>query len=74
MRCKRGTRKCFTGNCVKINKNKNYNKKRCKRGTRKCSDRNCYKNVISNLKHLLYEYKKHHKTSSSNISKSSKCK
>jgi hypothetical protein len=71
MRCKKGTRKCFTGKCVKTNKNKNYNKKRCKRGTRKCSDRNCYKNVISNIKHLLSEYKKHHKTSSSNISKSS---
>ena len=69
MRCKKGTRKCFTGKCVKTNKNKSYNKKRCKRGTRKCSDRNCYKNVISNLKHLLYEYKKNHKTSS-NISKS----
>jgi len=43
LRCNNTFRRCFTGKCVKFNKNKSYNKKRCKIGTRKCGDRHCYR-------------------------------
>ena len=41
-RCKNTFRRCFNNNCIKLNKNKSYNKKRCSLGTRKCADRNCH--------------------------------
>ena len=41
-RCRKGSRKCFNGRCVKTI-SKSINPKRCKKGTRKCTDRKCHR-------------------------------
>jgi hypothetical protein len=39
-RCSVGSRKCFSGQCVK--KSSAY-RQRCAKGTRKCANKKCYK-------------------------------
>lgn len=45
-RCKRGTRKCVNGKCMKKKKIHHFSKKklgRCKRGSRRCPNLKCHK-------------------------------
>ena len=46
-RCKKGTRKCSTGKCVKISNKKTKN--RCKKGSRKCANKRCYNTITKRL-------------------------
>lgn len=41
-RCRKGSRKCLKGRCVKPQP-KSMNTKRCKKGMRKCADRKCHR-------------------------------
>ena len=38
-RCSKGSRKCFSGQCVKKNTG---SRKKCAKGTRKCPNKKCY--------------------------------
>ena len=43
-KCRKGSRKCLKGRCVKT-RSKSINTKRCKKGMRKCSDRKCHRTI-----------------------------
>ena len=45
-RCKRGTRKCVNGKCVKKKRLHHFSKKtlkKCRKGTRRCIDLQCHR-------------------------------
>lgn len=52
-RCRKGSRKCLKGKCVKP-RSKSINAKRCKKGTRKCADRKCHRTKKSVSKKYSY--------------------
>ena len=53
-RCRKGSRKCFSGKCVK--KSSRVGVKRCRKGTKKCADRKCHSKTRRNKSTVKSDY------------------
>jgi hypothetical protein len=53
-RCKTGTRKCHTGQCVAYSAT--TNSKKCKSGMQKCADDKCYPKIATRISFLFLTY------------------
>lgn len=44
-RCRKGTRKCFNGRCMRKHHRPHFSKKlgRCRKGSRRCRDHKCHR-------------------------------